>query len=491
MFKGMFNKKRWLKNLIIMGIATVVLLLGAGLVSAQDEAPTAADITSLKIGIDTTWVLLTGFLVFIMQLGFAILETGMIRGTAAVNALLENFLEAGVAAVVWWALGFGLAFGADNGSGLFGTTLFAPGLDTADTIYYGNISVLTMFFFQFAFAATASSITTGAMAERTDFVGNLIYTVIVIAFIYPIVVHWVWGGGWLFQQGFFDFAGSNVVHTVGGVIALVGAFLLGPRKGKVWGKAIPAHNLGLALIGTMILWFGWYGFNPGSTLGAVGVTGTIGIVVLNTTLGGGAGSLVAMFFQFFRTGKWDLPATLNGSLAGLVAVTGGCAFISPVAALIIGAVGGVLVLLWGDLLEKIKIDDAVGASSVHLACGVWGILAIGLFAEPSLTPFAANANSGLGGLLVGGGSAQIMITQIIGAAATIAWTGGTSLVMFLGLKAIKRLRVNAKAEQDGNFIDNYEHGQTVWPDILPLPDVDAHKAPVGGRVPSAAPGAAD
>ncbi|MCC6802806.1 MAG: ammonium transporter, partial [Anaerolineae bacterium] len=215
-----------------MAVATVVLaVFGLHTTFAQGDttAPTMVDITSLKIAIDTAWVMLTGFLVFFMQLGFAILETGMIRQTSAVNALLENFLEAGVGAVCWWVAGFGLAFGADNGSGLFGTTLFAPGIDTASVIYYGNIGTLTMFFFQFAFCATASTITTGAMAERTDFIGNVIYTAIVCIFIYPIIVHWVWGGGWLFRQGFFDFAGSNVVHTVGGVIALVGAWMLGPR----------------------------------------------------------------------------------------------------------------------------------------------------------------------------------------------------------------------------------------------------------------------
>jgi Amt family ammonium transporter len=455
-----------------MAIATLVLAtFGTTISHAQDAsaAPTMDDIASIKIGIDTVWVLLTGFLVFIMQLGFAILETGMVRQTSAVNALLENFLEAGLGALCWWIVGFGIAFGVDNGSGLFGTTLFAPGIETADTIYYGNIGVLTMFFFQFAFAATASTITTGAMAERTDFIGNMLYTAIIIVFIYPVVVHWVWGGGWLFQQGFFDFAGSNVVHTVGGVIALIGAWMLGPRKGKVWGKAIPPHNMGLALIGTMILWFGWYGFNPGSTLGAVGVAGTIGIVTLNTTLGAGAGTMSAMIFQYFRGGKWSLPTTLNGSLAGLVAVTGGCAFISPWAAIIIGLVAGVILLLWGDLLEKIKVDDAVGASSVHLACGVWGILAIGLFAEPTLTPFAGNVKAGLGGLLVAGGGSEILITQAIGSLATILWCGVTSVIMFGALKAIGRLRVNPKADEDGNFIDNVEHGESVWPDVLPLP----------------------
>ncbi len=472
----MLRNRRLRRQVIIMGICTLVLAIFGRTTFAQDAAAAVDEITSIKIGIDTMWVLLTGFLVFIMQLGFAVLEVGMIRQTAAVNGLLENFLEAGVGAIVWWVVGFGIAFGADNGSGLFGTSLFMPGIDTADTIFYGNIGVLTMFFFQFAFAATASTITTGAMAERTDFIGNLIYTAIVMIIIYPVVVHWVWGGGWLFQQGFFDFAGSNVVHTVGGVLAIIGAWMLGPRKGKVWGKPIPPHNLGLALIGTMILWFGWYGFNPGSTLGAVGVAGTIGIVTLNTTLGAGAGSLSAMFFQYFRTGKWDLTACLNGSLAGLVAVTGGCAFVSPLSAIIIGTIGGIVLLFWGDLLEKIKVDDAVGASSVHLACGVWGIVAIGLFAEPSLTPFAANVKSGMGGLLIPGGSIDILITQIIGSAATIIWVGVTSVIMFGALKAVKRLRVNPKAEVDGNFIDAYEHGQTIWPDVLPLPDEKALSA---------------
>lgn len=465
-------RSRIWKQLFIMAVCTAVLAIG-GIRStfAQDTSavPTMDDLTTIKIGIDTTWVLLTGFLVFLMQLGFAILETGMIRQQSAVNALLENFLEAGLGALCWWAVGFGIAFGTDNGSGLFGTSLFAPGIELANTIFYGNIGVLTMFFFQFAFAATASTITTGAMAERTDFIGNLIYTVIVIVFIYPVVVHWVWGGGWLFQQGFFDFAGSNVVHTVGGVIALVGAIMLGPRKGKVWGKAIPPHNLGLALIGTMILWFGWYGFNPGSTLGAVGMSGTIGIVTLNTTLGAGAGALSSMIFQYFRSGKWDLPATLNGSLAGLVAVTGGCAFIGPQAAIIVGLIGGILLLLAADLLERVKIDDAVGASAVHLACGVWGILAIGLFAEPTLTPFAANVKSGLGGLFIPGGSADILATQAIGSIATIGWCAVTSFVMFAALKAVKHLRVNPLAEADGNFIDNLEHGQSIWPDVLPVP----------------------
>jgi Amt family ammonium transporter len=460
------------RRLLVLAVATVLLaIFGTTLGFAQDTAvtaPTMDDLTTIRIGIDTAWVLVTGFLVFFMQCGFAMLETGMIRAKGAVNALLENFVDAGLTALCWWVVGFGIAFGADNGSGLFGTTLFAPGIESMDTIYYGNISVLTMFFFQFAFAATASTITTGAMAERTDFIGDLIYSAVIALVIYPVIVHWVWGGGWLFQQGFFDFAGSNVVHTVGGVIALIGAIMLGPRPGRVFGSPPKPHNLGLATIGTMILWFGWYGFNPGSTLGAVGVAGTIGIVTLNTTLAAGAAAMSAIIFQFFRSGKWDLPATLNGSLAGLVAITGGCAFVSPLAAVIIGLGAGIVVLLAVDVLEKVKIDDAVGAFPVHAACGIFGILCIGLFAEPTLTPFAANAKSGFGGLLIPGGSADILVTQVIGSASTILYVGVTAVIMFGALKVINRLRVNPKADEIG--IDVYEHGASVWPDVLPFPD---------------------
>ncbi len=482
------QRRRFVRRLLVMAVATLVLaVFGASTGFAQDApaAPTAEEFAALKVSIDTSWVLITGFLVFLMQLGFAILETGMIQQTSAVNALLENFSEAAIGALAWWIIGFGLAFGVDNGSGLFGTTLFAPGVEMADTIYYGNISVLTMFFFQFAFAATASTITTGAMAERTNFVGHIIYNVVIVAFIYPIVVHWVWGGGWLFQQGFFDFAGGAVVHTVGAVIALVGAIFLGPRKGKVWGKPMTAHNLGLALIGTLILWFGWYGFNPGSTLGSFGVTGTIGIVILNTSLGGAAGLMSAMIYQYVRTGKWDLIATMNGSLAGLVIVTPGCAFIAPLPALLLGLAGGVIVLLLTDAIEKMKIDDAVGAFAVHAGGGITGIIGIGLFAEPSLTGFAGNVKAGFGGLLIPGGSADILITQVIGIVAVIAWCAVTSTTMFAALQAVGLLRVHPDAEKDGMFIDAYEHGQTIMPDLIPLPE---ERAAVHGRstVPAAA-----
>ncbi|MBL8132521.1 MAG: ammonium transporter [Anaerolineae bacterium] len=482
------TNRAW-RRLLALAIATVVLAaLGTTSAFAQDGLPTAEDFMTLKISIDTSWVLLTGFLVFFMQTGFAMLETGIIQQKSTVNALLENFIDAGLTALCWWVVGFGVAFGADNGSGLFGTTLFAPGLEVMNQTFAPyNISILTMFFFQFAFAATASTITTGAMAERTDFIGDLIYSAVIAVVIYPVVVHWVWGGGWLATQGFYDFAGSNVVHTVGGVIALVGAIMLGPRAGRVWGKQPRPHNLGLATIGTMILWFGWYGFNPGSTLGAYGQGGVIGVVTLNTTLGAGAGALASMFFQYFRTGKWDLLTSLNGSLAGLVAITAGCAFVSPLAAIIIGTAAGVVVLLAADLIESLKIDDAVGAFAVHGACGIFGILAIGLFAEPVLTTFGAHA--GKGGLLVAGGSADILITQAIGSVSTIVWVAVTSVLMFGLLKVVNRLRVNRKADEIG--IDFYEHGASIWPDILPhIDDVPV----IGGGVavsPKTSPAAGD
>jgi Amt family ammonium transporter len=465
------------KRLFILGLCTLILMIfGTQLTYAQDAAPAdLSELDGVSVAIDTSWVMITGFLVFFMQCGFAMLEAGLVSQKGVVNALLENFIDGGLTALCWWAVGFGIAFGADNGSGLFGTTLFAPGVEMLSMPYgaavnpaYGitlNISVLTMFFFQFAFAATASTITTGAMAERTDFIGDLIYSAIIAIFIYPVIVHWVWGGGWLGTQGFHDFAGSTVVHTVGGVIALMGALLLGPRPGRKFGNPPKPHNMGLVTIGTMILWFGWYGFNPGSTLGAVGYGGLIGLVALNTTLAAGAGALATMFFVFMRTGKWDLSATCNGLLAGLVGITAGCAFVGPAAAVVIGLIAGVLVILVTDLIESLKIDDAVGAFAVHGACGIFGTLAIGLFADGSLTYIGAMA--GKAGLLMGG-SAELLGVQALGSISTVAYVGVTSLVMFGALKAIGRLRVSSKADIVG--IDVYEHGASAWPDVLPFPE---------------------
>jgi Amt family ammonium transporter len=459
------NSRIW-KRLVVLAVATLVLgIFGTSIVIGQDEvaAPSVEDFLSVSIAIDTVWVMISSIIVFFMQAGFAMLEAGVIRQKGVVNALLENFVDAAVTAICWWLIGFGLAFGTSSG-GLFGTSLFMPGVADMDASFGSlNLSVMVMFFFQFAFAATAATIATGAMAERTDFVGDLIYTVVIAVFIYPIVVHWIWGGGWIAGLGFHDFAGSTVVHTTGGIIALIGAWMLGPRVGRVWGSMPRPHNLGMATLGTMILWFGWYGFNAGSTLGAVGYGGLIGIVAVNTTLAAATGAVTAMFIQFFRTRKWDLGWTLNGSLAGLVAVTAGCAFVSPLSSLIIGVMGAIVLIIAIEAVEKVKIDDAVGAFAVHGACGILGTLAVGLFAESALT------FNGEAGLFNGGGLALLGV-QATGSLATVAFVGVSSVIMFGALKAIGKLRVSSKADVVG--IDIYEHGASLWPDVLPFPEDD-------------------
>lgn len=471
------KRNRLWQRLFVVGVCSLVLAAFGTTANAQGGTPTPAT----QASVDTVWVLLTGFLVFFMQCGFAMLEVGLIRQTSAVNALIENFIDAGVTAVAFWAVGFGIAFGTSAG-GLIGTDNFflsnAISFTNGTAVFskfgaYPNLDTVTFFFFQFAFAATASTITTGAMAERTDYVGDLTYSAIMGGLSYPIIVHWIWGGGWLAQLGFHDFAGSTVIHTVGGVTAIIGAAMLGPRPSRIgangkWLPLPPAHNLGLATIGTMILWFGWYGFNPGSALGTSN-TALLGLVTLNTTLGAAGGTLACMFFQYMRTKKWDLVYTLNGSLAGLVAVTAGCAFIAPWAALIMGLVGGILVVLAADFVERLRIDDPVGAFAVHGACGIWGTLAVGLFGQPGLTFAPSGVDVATrAGLFMGGGTSLLGV-QVVGSLATIVFTGVFAVVMFGGLKAIGRLRVSKVVDDVNVFIDDYEHGASVMPDVrLPV-----------------------
>lgn len=433
--------------------------------AVEEEAP--ADPNSVQAQLDTTWVIVAAILVFFMQAGFAMLEAGLVRQKAVVNALLENFMDACITAILFWAVGFGVAFGASAG-GFIGTSNFfladamaisADG-EITYTMFNGTLTVFTFFFFQFAFAATAATIATGAMAERTDFIGDVIYTALMAAFTYPIVVHWVWGGGWLAELGFWDFAGSTVVHTVGGVTALVGAWMLGPRANREFGKFPPAHNLGLATLGTMILWFGWYGFNAGSTV-SMGNTGLVALVLVNTTLAAGAGGLATMFLVFFRTGKWDLTFTLNGSLAGLVGITAGCAFVLPWASVVIGLIAGLVVYFTVEAIEAVKIDDPVGAFSVHGACGIWGTVAIGLFGEAALL-------GGSAGLFTGGGI-ELLGVQALGSGAVVLFSGVAAFITFSALKAMGRLRVEAVSDKIG--IDAYEHGVSLWPDVLPMPSL--------------------
>lgn len=431
----------------------------ADTMAASDEAAT------VQGNLDYVWLLLCGFLVFFMQAGFATLEAGFIRQTGVVNSLTENFVDAAITGVLWWAIGFGVAFGTTSG-GLFGTTNFMfSGLNSAGE--FTDPSLYLTFFFQFAFAAAASTIATGGLAERTNFVGKIIYSALVGAIIYPVVVHWIWGeGGWLFGPGYNDFAGSVVVHMTGGILALVGAIIIGPRKGVDPKNPPRPHNLALATIGTSILWFGWYGFNVGSTL-AANDQGLMGLVATNTTIAAAAASFTAMFYGFLtKGGKWDLGLALNGSLAGLVGITASCGFVAPWAALLIGITAGIVMVISIDVVANAGIDDAVGAFSVHGACGMLGVLSIGFFGIPTLTW------SGGAGLFYGGGF-ELLWFQFYGMAAVIAWVTVTSIVMFMALKAVGLLRVSDHALDMG--IDVYEHGATVWPDVL---DIDAEKGGV-------------
>ncbi len=391
------------------------------------------------------------------------LEAGFIRQSGVVNSLIENFVDAGLTGVLFWAVGYTIAYGTSVG-GLFGggDYLFFSGFSGSGDTFAMDGDLYLGFFFQFAFAAAASTIATGGMAERTDFVGKIIYSAIVGAIIYPVVVHWIWGaGGWLFELGFNDFAGSTVVHMTGGILALVGAIFLGPRPGIE--KGAPAHNLALATIGTAILWFGWYGFNVGSTLNAQDPA-LMGLVAVNTTIAAAAGTVATMMYVYAtKGGKWDLGMSLNGSLAGLVGITASCAFVAPWAALLIGITSGIVVILSISAVQASGIDDAVGAFAVHGACGALGTLSIGFFGLAELTW------SGQAGLFMGGGF-DLMILQITGVAAVTVWVTVTSVVMFGALKVVGLLRI--PEEKFAMGIDAYEHGASVWPDVL---DIDGEK----------------
>ena len=422
------------------------------------EAMAAAD--AVQHNLDMVWILLAGFLVFFMQAGFAMLEGGMIRETGVVNSLAENFMDACVTAIVFFAVGYGIAYGAYDaeagiGSSIFGQVeLFLGGISG---IAPGEGETLVDFFFQFAFAGAAATIATGAMAERTHFIGKLIYSAILGAIIYPVVVFWTWGQGWITEQGFIDFAGSTIVHMTGGIVALVGAYMVGPRAGRIFGRPPAASNLAIAALGTFILWVGWYGFNVGSTLAADNPN-QLGLVAVNTTLAAAAGALGAMFFKHYRTQGWNMSFILNGSLAGLVAITAGCAFVTPIASIVIGLLAGILVVLAVTAVERMKIDDAVGAFSVHGACGAFGTLMIGIVGSSAL-----GAPS-----LLDGGDLTLLGSQIVGVVGVAVWVTVTSFLMFGALKAANILHVDPEADRIG--IDAYEHHASVWPNVLPLGD---------------------
>ncbi|MDC7221146.1 MAG: ammonium transporter [Spirochaetales bacterium] len=402
-------------------------------------------IEQLTVGLDTVWVLLAAFLVFFMQAGFGMVEAGFIRAKNTTNILTKNFLDFCMASIGFFCFGYAIMFGTGNGfMGLTGW--FMKGAESG-----ADVPVYAFWLFQAAFCGAAATIVAGGMAERMNFKAYLVYSFIISAFIYPIVGHWGWGGGWLSELGFADFAGSAIVHTTGGVAALVGTIILKPRTGKYRPdgsvRMIAGHNIPLASLGVFILWFGWYGFNAGSTL-SVGDGEAISLVAMNTSLAAAAGGILAMITAWINTGKPDLSMALNGALAGLVAVTAPCAFISPGAAIIIGSVGGVLVVLVTLQLDKMKIDDPVGAFPVHGVNGIWGTLSIGLFGQEAL---------GLSsdGLLLGGGWSSLGV-QFLGVASIALFVALTMGLVFFILDKTLGLRVSVEEEYRG--LDIIEHG---------------------------------
>jgi Amt family ammonium transporter len=458
--------KRRHKLLLTGGAALGLMLVTTGGAFAQGEGPDTAE---LGVAMNTMWLLITAFMVFFMQAGFALVEAGFTRSKNTVNILMKNLMDFAIAALVFWAIGWGFAYGTSAG-GFIGTDQFFLGNATEA----GSVPTLASWLFQVVFAGTAATIVSGAMAERTKFNAYLIYSFIVSLIIYPVVVHWVWSGsGWLNTYsanttdswGFTDFAGSTVVHSVGGWVALIGALILGPRMGKYGpdgkARAIPGHNMALGALGVFILWFGWYGFNPGSQLALSSQTDAdaVALVAVTTTLAAAAGAVGAMFTTWFRSGKPDLGMSLNGVLAGLVAITAPCAYVTPGAAAIIGLLAGPLVVFGADLLDALKIDDPVGAVPVHLMCGIWGTLALGLFAS-------IEGNTGTVGLFYGGG-ATLLMAQLVGVLSVGGWTVACAVVMFLAIKAVVGLRVSPEEEEAG--LDVGEHGASAYPDLLPAP----------------------
>jgi len=430
------------KTLITTAITALILpLLFSGLAMAGDAAPTLA---SVQKNMDFAWTLLAAFLVFFMQAGFAMVETGFTRAKNAINIMMKNLMDFAVGSLVYWAVGFGLMFGATNG--LFGTTGFFFsdfGLDKDPWIF-------AFWMFQVVFAATSATIVSGAMAERTKYVSYLVYSAVISAIIYPVFGSWAWGSlyhgaGWLEGLGFIDFAGSTVVHSVGGWAALAGAIVLGPRIGKYGpdGKprAIPGHSMTLAALGVFILWFGWFGFNPGSTTAAIP---DIARIAVDTNLSAAAGAVAAMFVSWFIFKKADVGMTLNGALAGLVGITAGCANVTPLSSVIIGGIAGGLVVFSVLFIDRIGIDDPVGAISVHGVCGAWGTLAVGIFNEAGFT---------LHGLGV----------QALGVATCFVWTFVLAFILFNILKRTIGLRVTAEEEKEG--LDFGEHGGNAYPDF--------------------------
>lgn len=425
----------------------------------------------IKVVLDTIWVVLAAMLVFFMNLGFAMVEAGFARAKNCVNILSKNFIVFAISSLGFLLLGWGLMFGDGNLfiglKGLF----FLNGADNSpavgeaykgvySAISWAGVPLLAKFFFQLVFCGTAATIVSGAVAERIKYIAFIIFSFIMATLIYPVVGHWIWGGGWLSQLGMFDFAGSTTVHSVGGWAALTGIIFLGPRFGKYSddGKIhpIPGHNLSLATIGAFVLWLGWFGFNPGSTMAAD--PNAIAHILMTTNTGAIAGTLSSTVISWWLLGKPDLGMTINGCLAGLVAITAGCAFVSVSSALIIGLLAGIFVVLAVIGFDRLKLDDPVGAISVHLINGVFGTIAVGLFAQDKIAGVATG-----NGLFFGGGF-KLLSAQLIGIAATAIWVLTTSTITWLVLKYTMGIRVGLNEEIEG--LDIGEHGNSAYPEFL-------------------------
>ena len=456
---------RWLVCLPL----AIAIVAGFNLsASAQDaEALTPEDVKGV---LDAIWITIAAVLVIFMNAGFGMLETGFCRQKNAVNILSKNLIVFALATLAYWAFGFSLMYGTGS-TGIIGSGGWF--LSSTDPATYGldpfpaGLPIAVSFLFQVAFAATAATIVSGAVAERVHFVAFLLFSIFLTAFSYPITGHWVWAGGWLAEAGFSDFAGSTVVHSVGGWAALVGAVFLGPRIGKYredgQPAALPGHNMSLAMLGCLILWIGWFGFNPGSELAA---SEAVPYIAVTTNLAAAAGGVAATVTSWISSGKPDLSMIINGILAGLVGITAGCAGVSYLGAVIIGLVAGVLVVFSVFFFDNIKVDDPVGATSVHLVCGIWGTLAVGLFDQST-------------GLFYGGGVGQLG-SQILGIVAIGAFTVIASAIFWGILKATVGIRVSEEDELIG--LDIAEHGMEAYSGFVKDASGVAAAAPSAERV---------
>jgi Amt family ammonium transporter len=475
-----------------MAAAAAALLVAAPAWAADGDAGPP----EWKVAVDTVWVLLAGMLVFFMNAGFGLLETGLCRAKNAVNILAKNFTVAAIAGLAFFFVGFGLMFADGNAFVGMGGLMLA-GADNSPAVgeaYQGVFSSLAWagvpleakFFFQACFAMAAASIVSGAVAERIKFQSFVVFSLVLVAAVYGVTGHWIWGGGWLAKLGFWDFAGSTAVHSVGGWAALTGALILGARKGR-FGKdgsvrAIPGHNMALATTGGFILWMGWFGFNAGSTMAAD--SGAIAHIATTTMLASLAGITGALSASYIKTRAFDLSMMINGCLAGLVAITAPCAFVSAGASVLIGFVAGTVVVGGVELFDRLKVDDPVGATSVHLLGGVWGTLALGLFAEAR---FSADVGDGL----FFGGGLSLLGAQAIGVVAVAAFTLATSSLIWLAIKHTMGLRVDEEEEHLG--LDLTEMRTRAYPqdDLTGMRPVAPHAPePARGEAPAVEPVAA-